>query len=494
MPNLEVRSPSNAPQDILKLVESVSVEGGQVVLKMDDNSRFIIYQLLLNMTTSDTWESVKVETLPNEDGYIWKPIFTWQWDGEEDFPQAIVAEDDPLVTYGIRITITKVVESDTFPGIGVDYAPAKLMVTEPPTTDVYTVLEKKFVVKRFTEEIWFPIRYAATKIYDVYFVNAEGFQSLTYKGHRSRYAEDTELQPGEYKYDPVMETVIVRADTFDRTLWRPDPDYEVYLFCDYVYGGGAKALVPIEAVEKGPMYDVDPGTIIRIHPDDYDKLPQEEGEDALEWQVINDNELQGGYQYWNAEYIDLVAYRFDKERTGDGPGFHEGYRGSGIDFQKVGAAPDSFDKDVGDYRQFWIGPDGKFVEGLWQTKVRGYVTFIGPPNKVVPTKIKVFAPKDVRYDNDFGQDDSITGAADALSPRIPNGGINPAPLVVKLNASTANDFPDADHTRRKTAAFKPRLLVYLRERTKYVGSTHWKDVGEGYGVESEQTGVPYWLT
>lgn len=510
MPKLVVKSPSDANQ-LLKLETSLKVPGNQIVVGMEDDSRFAIFRFVINALMLPEFSAFRVEVITQPGIENWKVLFTWRADSGIDFPGTIVDDRDPLACYKLRITYTPINADGNFPGLGIEYASPANMFTDPETTDTITVTYQRLVKKPDinsinNHEVWFPLKESPLKIYRVYYpfspallIGPVGpdqlpYLDLEFHDFRSRYIENDPIPAGKYSYDPVMETVIINAATFlPDTYWEEDATREVSIFCDYVTGSGCKALVPVEAVDVGPMFDVDIGTVVRIHPDDYVKLPQENDTAPIEWQVINDKEFQGGYQYWNAEYLDLVAYNFDKERTTGEPGFNIGYRGSGVNFQKVGSAPDSFDKDVADYRQFWLGPDGQFVKGLWQTKTRGYVTFIGPPNKMVPKGIRTYAPSSVKYSTGAVTDEATGDTADALAPRIPNGGMLPAPLILKLNVSTATQFPPTGAFYRKTAAFKPRILLYLRERVKYNGATHWKDVGDGFGASTEITGVPYWL-
>jgi hypothetical protein len=83
-----------------------------------------------------------------------------------------------------------------------------------------------------------------------------------------------------------------------------------------------------------------------------------------------------------------------------------------------------------------------------------------------------------------------TPQAAAMSPRLPNGGMKPAPLILELKMEDS-EHP-TDKFARKTAAFRPHLLIYLRENTTFLGATNWKELGTGYGTSTEISGTPYW--
>lgn len=519
MSTLKVKYPSNCDA-LLKLNTAISsyvVDQNYIIIGMDNNSRFAVFELLVNAEYIQYITHFEIDITTSDAVDNWTKIFKWLKQENHVFPSFIF--EQPIVCYKMKITcITDIPNAyeNVFPGIGIDYMSDGLMITDPPLVDIYEFIPDKIVNKapllkieenstenndnnqseekkpylQLYQEVWFTLKREAMKIYKVYcpgstivFKNKDipvidttiVFQ---YAGTRSKYEEGDEIDVFAYKYDPVSECIIFNALTFDGVE-------SATIFCEYISGDGCKVTVPVEAVDFGPMFDVDVSTIISIHADDYAKLPQETDDNPISWQVINNTEMQGGYQYWNSSYVDAVHLAFKMNK--DDPHAEMAYRGSGINFQKIGGAPDAFDKNVEDYRSLWVSDDNKFVPGMWQTKARGYVTFIGPPNSIVPPGIRVFAPASVRNDN------AMSGTTDLSAPRIPNGGMLPAPLIVKLHTSTKTDFPPDSGFYRKCAAFKPKVMIYLRERTKYNGATHWKDIGEGFGNESEITGVPYWL-
>lgn len=515
MANLQVKTTSPIGSEYVAIANSllagnIAVTSNvlrSMTLSLPNNDNFAVFNILIPpidpSPLPDVTRTYRID-VRYKNSIVWKNIFKWRSDEVFNiFPLNDAMRTSPVICAEIRFSISSSSEDDdlVFPSIvDIEYIGdlSGVPITSPPTIERFTTSNSFVVGDRPQYMFSMPLKDVPSKIIQVSRVPGEDavLEPLVYQGEISRHAFYVAPErridiSGSYFYDPIDNAVIVAKTTPSGSLIMNSFDCIV----EYVPGIGCYADAAIEAVQQGPVFDVDKEAINTIHPDDIVKLSQD---DVIPWAVINSDELQGGYQYFAAEYKDVVAEEV-LERNPDikDPRLDPAYAGRGSRWIRIGSAPDSFPAEESDYRKYWMQEKSNgeidIIDNIWVTKCRGYVRFFGPPNSIIPKGIRVIAPSKVKYRDPMTNDDILPNstAASTLSPQIPNGGMKPAPLAIELSMTGDNAHPDT--SSRKLAVFRPHVMVYLRERTRYLGSTNWKEVGDGYGESSEITGVPYWI-
>lgn len=454
----------------------------RIDLGIYNDENFIVFKLLIAPIITQPGFQYKFTieySIKNSLGK--KTLFSWnETEDFNIFPINTQMEINPLLCNKIILTLETNDPNCYFPTIGdIEYIDDLngIPITDSANIENFTENNSLKVGNRNQEMFSMVLKDTPNQIITVLRNNE---QYLTYAGEMSRHAfwinqASYPSISGIYFYDPIDNAIIVKkTDDFDCMI-------------EYTTGIGCKAIVAIAAEQNGPMYDIDKESISMIHPDDIQKLKQDP---VIPWNVINSKELQGGYQYFAPEYIDAVQEEFGQNSD---PRLDPAYFGRGTKWIKVGNSPDSFEFNESGYRKYWMNEDSNgnilFVTNTWKTKARGYVTFYGPPNSIIPKGIRIIAPAKIKEKN-MQTNEEINPFNQSLNLSIPNGGIKPATLSIELEME--NDFNHPSSESRKMAVFRPHVMVYMRERTNYLGSTSWKDVGDGFGKNSEQTGSQYW--
>lgn len=497
-----LESEGNGAADVFRGNETDNTVTSLIIGKEDVTS-FALFNILMpppNFGDTPAEDAYITFSYQTQGSVVWRTLYSFDPNDEASAYNIVTINNNlkqrPLICAKFRVTISG---ASMPPLIDMKYIPdtTRLPITGPLSIENFT-LSNAISIGNYPFKMWtMSLKNVPAKIDTVAVLQNDGsYKTMTFGGELCRFVswsanlgQTLEEVPDTFWYDAIDNAIMVA---------RTDPTsgenlHETFsCSIEYVEKVGSSALVPIRAAVAGPAHDVDAEAISVIHEDDLDKLPQD---DVLEWAVLNPEPLQGGYQYFEPEYKDVVV----EETLANNPDIIDprqdpGYGGRGTKWIKLGKMPDSFESDEENYQQYWYLDDtNEIISGAWKTKARGYVKFYGPPNTIIPAGIRLIAPAYIRPIDPNTQEDMLpnTNSGNALAPKIPNGGIKPAPLVFELQMLSDEPHPGTGFSR-KLVGFRPHVMVYLRERTKFTGATHWKELGEGYGESTEVTGRPYW--